>query len=209
MVSVWPTPTRLRERRTAVVSALVRRHSLMRNCSRSALPTQLTEKRSYQTPYWRSICRRTSCLRGQRERNDEKNPLRPLRGSTPGSSAAPEEGPRLEHPAESRLDTLHETAREMRRNPTEAQVLLAEGLVAAELGKFRFRRQVVIGSAIVDISPAIRSSSRSRSTSPMPMPSSTVAAIAAWPKWASRCCAIPRRRCARMSPPWLRRSWLR
>jgi very-short-patch-repair endonuclease len=52
--------------------------------------------------------------------------------------------------AESRLDTLHETAREMRRNPTEAQVLLAEGLVAAELGKYRFRRQVVIGSAIVD-----------------------------------------------------------
>ena len=52
--------------------------------------------------------------------------------------------------SESRLDTLHDTAREMRRNPTEAQVLLAEGLVAAELGKFRFRRQVVIGSAIVD-----------------------------------------------------------
>jgi len=52
--------------------------------------------------------------------------------------------------AESRLDTLHETAREMRRNPTEAQTLLAEGLVAAELGKYRFRRQVVIGSAIVD-----------------------------------------------------------
>ncbi len=52
--------------------------------------------------------------------------------------------------AESRLDTLHETAREMRRNPTEAQALLAEGLVAANLGKFRLRRQVVIGSAIVD-----------------------------------------------------------
>ena len=52
--------------------------------------------------------------------------------------------------AESRLDTLHDTAREMRRNPTEAQVLLHEALVAAELGKFRFRRQVVIGSAIVD-----------------------------------------------------------
>ena len=52
--------------------------------------------------------------------------------------------------AESRLDTLHDTAREMRRNPTEAQVLLHEALVAANLGKFRFRRQVVIGSAIVD-----------------------------------------------------------
>ena len=52
--------------------------------------------------------------------------------------------------AESRLDTLHETAREMRRNPTEAQSLLAERLVAADLGNFRFRRQQVIGSAVVD-----------------------------------------------------------
>jgi very-short-patch-repair endonuclease len=52
--------------------------------------------------------------------------------------------------AESRLDRLHETAREMRRAPTEAQAQLGEALVAAELGKYRFRRQVVIGSAIVD-----------------------------------------------------------
>jgi very-short-patch-repair endonuclease len=52
--------------------------------------------------------------------------------------------------AESRLDTLHETAREMRRNPTAAQTALGEGLTAANLGKFRLRRQVVIGSAIVD-----------------------------------------------------------
>jgi very-short-patch-repair endonuclease len=52
--------------------------------------------------------------------------------------------------AESRLDTLHETAREMRRSPTEAQALLSEALTAANLGKFRFRRHVVIGSAIVD-----------------------------------------------------------
>jgi very-short-patch-repair endonuclease len=52
--------------------------------------------------------------------------------------------------AESRLDTLHETAREMRRAPTEAQAKLAEALTAANLGKYRLRRQVVIGSAIVD-----------------------------------------------------------
>jgi len=52
--------------------------------------------------------------------------------------------------AESRLDTLHETAREMRRAPTEAQARLGEALIAANLGKYRFRRQVVIGSAIVD-----------------------------------------------------------
>lgn len=52
--------------------------------------------------------------------------------------------------AESRLDTLHETARERRRAPSEAEALLAEALIAANLGKYRFRRQVVIGSAIVD-----------------------------------------------------------
>ncbi len=52
--------------------------------------------------------------------------------------------------AESRLDTLHETAREMRREPTEAQARLHEALIAANLGRFRFKRQVVIGSAIVD-----------------------------------------------------------
>jgi very-short-patch-repair endonuclease/L-amino acid N-acyltransferase YncA len=50
---------------------------------------------------------------------------------------------------ESRLDTLHESAREMRRNPTQAQTVLAEALAAADAGGFKFRRQVVIGSAIV------------------------------------------------------------
>lgn len=52
--------------------------------------------------------------------------------------------------AESRLDTLHEAAREMRRNPSPAQTALAEALARADLGRYRFRRQVVIGSAIVD-----------------------------------------------------------
>ena len=52
--------------------------------------------------------------------------------------------------AESRLDTLHEMAREMRRNPTPAQIALGEALVRAELGKYRLRPHVVIGSAIVD-----------------------------------------------------------
>jgi very-short-patch-repair endonuclease len=66
------------------------------------------------------------------------------------------EGPALSKKAggwnvsNSRLDTLHEAAREQRRNPTAAQVALGEALVKAELGKFRFKRQVVIGSAIVD-----------------------------------------------------------
>jgi very-short-patch-repair endonuclease len=52
--------------------------------------------------------------------------------------------------AESRLDTLHENAREMRRNPSPAQVALGEALTRAELGKYRLKRHVVIGSAIVD-----------------------------------------------------------
>ena len=52
--------------------------------------------------------------------------------------------------AESRLDTLHETAREIRRNPTQAQTVLAEALVRANLGKYKLRPQTVIGSAIVD-----------------------------------------------------------
>ena len=52
--------------------------------------------------------------------------------------------------AESRLDAIHDMAREMRRSPTEAQKTLEEALVRANLGKYRFRRQVVIGSAIVD-----------------------------------------------------------
>ena len=52
--------------------------------------------------------------------------------------------------SDSRLDTLHEAAREQRRNPTAAQVALGEALVKAELGKFKFKRQAVIGSAIVD-----------------------------------------------------------
>lgn len=52
--------------------------------------------------------------------------------------------------AESRLDTIHEAARELRRHPGEAHVLLAEKLAGQELGKYRFRRYAVIGSAIVD-----------------------------------------------------------
>jgi very-short-patch-repair endonuclease len=52
--------------------------------------------------------------------------------------------------AESRLDTLHETARELRRDPSPAQTLLGDALTDANLGRYRLRRQAVIGSAIVD-----------------------------------------------------------
>ena len=50
---------------------------------------------------------------------------------------------------EKRLDTLHERAREMRRNPTPAQTALAGALAATDTGGFSFKRQAVIGSAIV------------------------------------------------------------
>lgn len=52
--------------------------------------------------------------------------------------------------SESRLDVLHERAREMRRNPTPAQDALAAALTAIETGGYSFKRQAVIGSAIVD-----------------------------------------------------------
>jgi len=50
---------------------------------------------------------------------------------------------------EKRLDTLHERAREMKRNPTPAQDALAAALAATDTGGFTFKRQAVIGSAIV------------------------------------------------------------
>lgn len=50
----------------------------------------------------------------------------------------------------SRLDRLHEYARDMRRNPTEPERLLWSRLQGQQLGGFKFRRQQVVGSAIVD-----------------------------------------------------------
>ncbi len=52
--------------------------------------------------------------------------------------------------SESRLDVLHERAREMRRNPSDAQEALADALTRVETGGYSFKRQAVIGSAIVD-----------------------------------------------------------
>jgi very-short-patch-repair endonuclease len=50
----------------------------------------------------------------------------------------------------SRLATLKERAREMRRNPTEPEKRLWARLKSSQLGGFKFRRQEVVGSAIVD-----------------------------------------------------------
>ncbi|MFY7838570.1 MAG: endonuclease domain-containing protein [Novosphingobium sp.] len=50
----------------------------------------------------------------------------------------------------SRLDAIHDTAREMRRDPDAAHTALADELAKEDLGKYKFKRFAVIGSAIVD-----------------------------------------------------------
>jgi very-short-patch-repair endonuclease len=50
----------------------------------------------------------------------------------------------------SRLDVLHEQARELRRHSSEAHKALAKRFAEADLGRYKFTRHMVIGSAIVD-----------------------------------------------------------
>jgi very-short-patch-repair endonuclease len=52
--------------------------------------------------------------------------------------------------SDSRLDALHEQARELRRHSTEAHKALAAKFTAADLGRYTFKRHAVVGSAIVD-----------------------------------------------------------
>ena len=52
--------------------------------------------------------------------------------------------------SEKRLDALHEQARDMRRHSTEAHKALASRFAKADLGRYKFTRHMVIGSAIVD-----------------------------------------------------------
>ena len=49
-----------------------------------------------------------------------------------------------------RLDNLHENAREMRRNPSEAEAVLLARLANGAMGGHRFKFKAVVGSAIVD-----------------------------------------------------------
>lgn len=49
-----------------------------------------------------------------------------------------------------RLDVLHEQAREMRRFSSEAHKALAARFAKADLGRYKFTRHAVVGSAIVD-----------------------------------------------------------
>jgi very-short-patch-repair endonuclease len=52
--------------------------------------------------------------------------------------------------SDKRLDVLHEQAREMRRHSSEAHKALAERFAKADLGRYKFTRHAVVGSAIVD-----------------------------------------------------------
>lgn len=67
-----------------------------------------------------------------------------------------EDAPRLQKKgrgwniAESRLDAIHETARERRRNPSPAQAALAAELAQEDLGKYKPKAFTVIGSAIAN-----------------------------------------------------------
>ena len=52
--------------------------------------------------------------------------------------------------SEKRLDTLHDRARDMRRHSSEAHKALAARFAKADLGRYKFTRHAVVGSAIVD-----------------------------------------------------------
>jgi very-short-patch-repair endonuclease len=52
--------------------------------------------------------------------------------------------------SEKRLDALHDRAREMRRHSSAAHKALAERFAKADLGRYKFTRHAVVGSAIVD-----------------------------------------------------------
>jgi len=52
--------------------------------------------------------------------------------------------------SDKRLDVLHERARDMRRNQSEAHQALAKRFATANLGRYKFTQHTVIGSAIVN-----------------------------------------------------------
>lgn len=52
--------------------------------------------------------------------------------------------------SEKRLDALHERARDMRRHSSAAHKALAAKFAGADLGRYKFTRHAVVGSAIVD-----------------------------------------------------------
>ncbi|WP_369026427.1 endonuclease domain-containing protein [Qipengyuania sp. RANM35] len=53
--------------------------------------------------------------------------------------------------SEKRLDALHERARDMRRHSSPAHKALAKKFAEADMGRYKFTRHAVVGSAIVDL----------------------------------------------------------
>jgi very-short-patch-repair endonuclease len=70
-----------------------------------------------------------------------------LRGPSDRKDAAPRTTWNV---SDTRRERLKEMARAMRREPTEAEKALWKRLANQQLGGFKFHRQVVIGSTIVD-----------------------------------------------------------
>ena len=70
-----------------------------------------------------------------------------LRGPAERKDAAPRQSWNV---SETRRERLKEMARAMRREPTEAEKALWARLAGQKLGGFKFHRQVVIGSTVVD-----------------------------------------------------------
>ena len=52
--------------------------------------------------------------------------------------------------SDKRLDTLHDQARELRRHSSDTHKALAVRFAKADLGRYKFIRHAVVGSAIVD-----------------------------------------------------------
>ena len=52
--------------------------------------------------------------------------------------------------SDKRLDVLHERARDLRRHSSAAHKALAARFAKADLGRYKFTRHTVVGSAIVD-----------------------------------------------------------
>ena len=52
--------------------------------------------------------------------------------------------------SDKRLDNLHDQARHMRRHSSAAHKVLAARFAKADLGRYKFTRHTVVGSAIVD-----------------------------------------------------------
>ncbi|MFA6218661.1 MAG: DUF559 domain-containing protein [Erythrobacter sp.] len=53
--------------------------------------------------------------------------------------------------SDKRLDALHDRARDMRRHSTPAHKALAAKFAEADMGRYKFTRHAVVGSAIVDL----------------------------------------------------------